>query len=202
MSDCSQMSRSGCDHDTQIRDLADNLRAVLWMILHDCGEAVHDERGDVVRFAGLTSDVTDIKQLEEQLLHAQKMESLARLAGGVAHEVNNLLTILLGHARLARLAPERAAEHLADIEDAARRGGELTARLLGLNPTQPIRAGLLDLAALVRGEQSALRAAAGPSCELEIACPPGEYPVRADAVQLRRMLGDLVRNAEIGRAHV
>jgi len=163
--------------------------------VHDRGEPIRDEDGRVVRLAGFATDITDVRHLEEQLRHAQKMESLGRLAGGVAHEVNNLLTILLGHARLARQSPERAAEHLADIEDAARRGGELTARLLGLTRTDPIRAGVLDLAALVRGEQAALRTAAGAACDLTVVCPPGEYPVRADAVQMRRMLGDLVRNA-------
>ena len=131
--------------------------------VHDRGEAVRDEAGRLLRLAGFTTDVTEVKRLEEQLLHAQKMESLGQLAGGVAHEVNNLLTILLGHTRLARQAPERVAEHLADIEDAARRGGELTARLLGLTRSDPIRAGVLDLAALVRGEQGVLRTATRPA---------------------------------------
>ncbi len=179
--------------------------------VHDRGEPVRDEAGEIVRLAGFTTDITDVRRLEEQLRHAQKMESLGRLAGGVAHEVNNLLTILLGHARLARQAPDDATAHIADIEEAARRGGELTARLLGLTPSQPIRSGVLDLAALVRGERGALRTLAGPGCALTLACPAGEFRVRADAVQVRRMLADLVRNAieampaggelEIGVAH-
>ena len=91
--------------------------------VHDRGHAVHASDGSVLRVVGIATDVTEVKRLEEQLLHAQKMESLGRLAGGVAHEVNNLLTIVLGQARLARERPAEGAARLTAIEDdgAARR---------------------------------------------------------------------------------
>ena len=75
--------------------------------VHDRAHAVRADDGTLLRIVGIATDITDVKRLEEQLLHAQKMESLGRLAGGVAHEVNNLLTIVLGQARLARERPER-----------------------------------------------------------------------------------------------
>jgi PAS domain S-box-containing protein len=76
--------------------------------VNDVGRMVRDDDGRALRLVGYTTDVTELKRLEEQLQHAQKMESLGRLAGGVAHEVNNLLTVVLGHARLAREHPTAA----------------------------------------------------------------------------------------------
>jgi PAS domain S-box-containing protein len=163
--------------------------------VNDVGRMVRDDAGRPLRLVGYTTDVTELKRLEEQLQHAQKMESLGRLAGGVAHEVNNLLTVVLGHARLAREHPHRIEEHTALIEEAARRGGELTARLLGLTPSMPIRAGALDLAAVVREEEAALRTLAGGACKLTITCEPGGAPVRADGDEVRRLLDELVENA-------
>ncbi len=84
--------------------------------VNDVGRMVRDDQGRPVQLVGYTTDVTELKRLEEQLQHAQKMESLGRLAGGVAHEVNNLLTVVLGHARLAREHREQLAEHTASNE--------------------------------------------------------------------------------------
>jgi two-component system, cell cycle sensor histidine kinase and response regulator CckA len=90
------------------------------------------EQGAAQRYVLFVSrNVTERHTLELDLRQAQKMEALGRLAGGVAHEVNNLLTIVLGQARLAREHPERAETHLGEIEGAVRRGGELTARCSG-----------------------------------------------------------------------
>jgi CheY-like chemotaxis protein len=66
--------------------------------INDVGRMARDDAGNPLRLVGYTTDVTELKRLEEQLQHAQKMENLGRLAGGVAHEVNNLLTVVLGHA--------------------------------------------------------------------------------------------------------
>ena len=163
--------------------------------VHDRGHAVHSSDGTVERLVGIVTDLTEVKLLEEQLLHAQKMESLARLAGGVAHEVNNLLTIVLGQARLARQRPPEAAGHLSIIEDTARRGGDLTARLLGLTRSQPIRAGMLDVGAVVRAQAPEIRDLVGPGIELVCDPAPDPWPVRASADQIRRLLVALAANA-------
>jgi PAS domain S-box-containing protein len=163
--------------------------------IHDRGHAVPADEGGVQRLVGIASDVTEVRRLEEQLLHAQKMESLGRLAGGVAHEVNNLLTIVLGQARLAHERPAEAAVRLGVIEDTARRGGELTARLLGITRAQPLRAGVLDLGAFARRQAPELRGQLDPRIELECALEPEPWPVRADADQIRRLLTALAANA-------
>jgi PAS domain S-box-containing protein len=163
--------------------------------IHDRAHAVRAADGTLLRVIGIATDITDVKRLEEQLLHAQKMESLGRLAGGVAHEVNNLLQVVLGQARLGRDNPDEAAERLALIEQTARRGGDLTARLLGLTRSQPVRAGLLDLGALAREQASVLRALVGPQIDLRCRLVPDPWPVRADGEEIGRLVMALASNA-------
>ena len=162
--------------------------------VHDRARPVRDAAGRLDRIAGITTDITAARWPDEQLLHAQKMESLGRLAGGVAHEVNNLLTIVLGQAALARERPATAAGHLERIEETARRGGELTARLLGLAPSRPLRSGPADLAAIARELAPALRELLGPDIRLDCSLDGGDLPVRAGAEQLRRLLLALAQN--------
>jgi signal transduction histidine kinase len=180
-------------YDVEYRVVRPGCRGIAHV--HDRSHAVHAPDGTVQRLVGIVTDVTDVKLLEEQLLHAQKMESLGRLAGGVAHEVNNLLTIVLGQARLARERPAEAADHLGVVEDTARRGGDLTARLLGLTRSEPIRAGLLDIGAVARAQASELRDLIGPDIELVCDAAPEPWPVRASADQMRRLLVALAANA-------
>jgi PAS domain S-box-containing protein len=163
--------------------------------IHDRGHAVRADDGTLLRVVGIATDITDVKRLEEQLLHAQKMESLGRLAGGVAHEVNNLLQVVLGQAALGRDRPQEAADRLAVIEETARRGGELTARLLGLTRSQPIRAGVLDLAALAREQAAVLDDLLGPGIRLECRLEPDPWSIRADHEQIRRLVMALASNA-------
>ena len=162
--------------------------------VHDRARPIRDAAGRIDRIAGITTDITAVRRLEEQLLHAHKMESLGRLAGGVAHEVNNLLTIVLGQAAAARDRPAVAAEHLARIEETARRGGDLTSRLLGLTPSQPLRSEPVDLAAVARELAPALRELLGPGVRLECSLDGGDRPVRADAEAVRRLLLALAQN--------
>jgi PAS domain S-box-containing protein len=163
--------------------------------VHDRARAVRAADGTLLRMIGIATDITDVKRLEEQLLHAQKMESLGRLAGGVAHEVNNLLQVVLGQARLGRDEPGQAAERLTLIEATARRGGDLTARLLGLTPSQPVRAGLLDLGALAREQASVLHDLVGPRIDLRCRLDPDPWPVCADGEEIRRLVMALASNA-------
>jgi len=95
---------------------------------------LRDDLGDVVGVVGIGRDITERRQLEEQLRQAQKMEAVGLLAGGIAHDFNNLLTAILGYANMLKLKAEPASfTHQAarSIEKAAERAAELTGQLLG-----------------------------------------------------------------------
>jgi PAS domain S-box-containing protein len=163
--------------------------------IHDRGHAVCADDGTLLRIVGIATDITEVKRLEAQLLHAQKMESLGRLAGGVAHEVNNLLQVVLGQAALGRDNPADATARLAAIEEIARSGGDLTGRLLGLTRSQPIRAGVLDLGALACEQAEVLHDLVGPGIRLECRLEAEPWEVRADREQIRRLVMALASNA-------
>ncbi len=103
------------------------------LIVIETASAMRDGRGNIVAYRGIMRDVTRQKQLEQQFLQAQKMESIGRLAGGVAHDFNNVLTAIMGSADLvSRImgGEEKLSHYVGVIKQAARRGGDLAKQLL------------------------------------------------------------------------
>ncbi len=100
---------------------------------------LRDDSGQIVGVCTLTNDMTEVKQSEERLRQAQKMEAVGQLTGGVAHDFNNLLAVILGNAEL--LSERLGAEDLqvAAVMRAAERGAELTQRLLAFSRRQPLK---------------------------------------------------------------
>jgi two-component system cell cycle sensor histidine kinase/response regulator CckA len=147
---------------------------------------------------GAMVDVTDRRRLEEQLAHAEKMESVARLAGGVAHDFNNLLTVILSHAELMR-EPIRhlatATEDLNQIESATVRAAALTKQLLAFARRQVITPKVLELNDLLRGRERVLRRLVGDNIELELRLAPGRSLIRADPRQIEQVVINLAMNA-------
>src|SRR5262249_52877350 len=140
---------------------------VRWV--HDRAFLVPAQEGMPRLVAGLLSDVTEQKRLEEQLRQAQKMESLGRLAGGMAHDFNNLMNAVLGHASfaasaLAELHPVRA--ELEEIERAAMRASELTRQLLAFARLQHVAPRIVDLNQLALSLEGLLRRLIGEDVEL------------------------------------
>ena len=127
-------------------------------------------------------DVTDQRQLQEQLLHSQKLEAVGRLAGGVAHDFNNLLTAIRGYSRVPVAgfdATTRAREDALEIVRAADRAAALTRQLLAFSRREVLRAEVLDLDEVVAGIEQPARALIGEDVELVDAVAPGCL-VRAD----------------------
>ncbi|MCK6460683.1 MAG: PAS domain S-box protein [Planctomycetes bacterium] len=143
------------------------------------------------------TDVTAQRLLERQLIHAQKMESIGRLAGGIAHDLNNQLSIILGSAELAQRgtgpAPAVAAE-LNRIESAAERAAALTHQLLAFGRKQVLHTRLLNLNSLVASVHDMVDRILGEGIQLRLKL--GRVgQVRVDPVQIEQVLLNLVINA-------
>jgi PAS domain S-box-containing protein len=143
-------------------------------------------------------DLTGRKQLEAQVLHAQKLESLGVLAGGIAHDFNNLLVAILGNADLARTdlpAGSPVADYLLDIETAARRAADFCRQLLAYAGKGRYQIELCDLSLLCAELGRILEVSVSKRATLRYDLSPGLPPVEADATQLRQVMMNLITNA-------
>ncbi len=150
--------------------------------------------GTVVTFI----DITERVALQNQLLQAQKMESVGRLAGGVAHDFNNILTSILGHTELAmmRCTPsERIHANLVAIEKSALRSAELIRQLLAFARRQKVAPMVLDMNDRVTGMLKMLQRLMGE--DIDLAWMPGAalWPVKMDPSQIDQLLANLCINA-------
>ncbi len=136
--------------------------------------------------------------LQAELLQAQKMESVGRLAGGVAHDFNNMLTVIIGDTEVAlsETQPEsRLRALLMDILGAAERSSDLTRQLLAFARKQPVRPRVLDLNGTVEGMLRMLRRLIGEDIELVWKPGPRLHAICMDPIQLDQILANLVVNA-------
>jgi signal transduction histidine kinase/CheY-like chemotaxis protein len=149
-------------------------------------------------------DITDRRKLEEQLRQSQKMEAVGQLAGGVAHNFNNMLTAIMGYAGLAleTLGSDHPAEDdLLGIQATARRAAELTQQLLAFTRRQVVQPRVLNLNDLVSSVSMMLRQLIVQSIELDILPDPNLYQVKADPSQIEQVLVNLVINAQDAMLH-
>jgi PAS domain S-box-containing protein len=143
-------------------------------------------------------DITERKELEEKLRHAQKMEAIGKLAGGIAHDFNNLLVALLGHSQLLEdllQGQEKADEHLREIRRAGERAADLVRQLLAFGRKQELRPTALDVNHLVLDLRKLLERLIGEDVRLETTTTEGTVVVRADRGQLEQVLFNLAANA-------
>ncbi len=143
-------------------------------------------------------DITEQKSLEEQLLQAQKMEAVGRLAGGVAHDFNNMLQALLSQAQLVRMRggdPTQIVEAVGEMEEQIRRGAALTRQLLLFSRREAPRRERLDLNDVVEGAVRMLRRLVRETVAFRLELGAERLPVEADRGQLDQVLVNLVVNA-------
>jgi len=161
--------------------------------------------GKVTGGVGIVADITKQIKLEAQLRQAQKMESIGRLAGGVAHDFNNMLGVILGHTEMALVQMDPAHPlhaHLTEIRTAAERSADLTRQLLAFARKQTIAPRLLDLNQTVDGMLKMLRRLIGENIDLVFLPGTDLWPVNMDPVQIDQILANLCVNARDSIADV
>jgi two-component system, cell cycle sensor histidine kinase and response regulator CckA len=147
-----------------------------------------------------------LQKSEDQLRHAQKMDAVGRLAGGVAHDFNNMLSVILGHTEiaLAQLDPQdehQLYESLDTIRQAALRSAGLTQQLLAFSRQQVVSPRHLDLRVLVRDFEKMLKRVIGDDIKLSIVEGSEPCQVRVDPVQMEQVILNLAINARDAMPH-
>ena len=169
-----------------------------WAIVEDKAFAIRNSAGAAIRILGIMTDVTERKQLEERLRQSQKMEVIGQLTGGVSHDFNNLLTVILGNAEILeeQLSAYPNLQKLARMSlEAAERGAQLTNQLLAFSRKQPLDPKVIDVAKLVQGMDGLLRRTLPESISIEIVRSGGLWQIDADPTQLESALLNLAVNA-------
>ena len=168
-----------------------------WRLVEILGSLRRDATGKPVVVIN-ARDLSERVELEARLLQAQKLESIGQLAGGVAHDFNNILTAILGHVSMARLCASRDPHlhaELDDIQRSAERAAELTRQLLAFARRQVVEPVMLDLNARVDGMRRLLARLIGEHITLATELAPSIWPVKADAAQLEQAIVNLALNA-------
>ncbi len=146
----------------------------------------------------LRENLQELRKVQNQLIHAQKMEAIGRLAGGVAHDFNNQLTVILGNAEMllekAR-GDEKMRQEIEEILNTAQRSAQLTQQLLAFSRKQFSRPVSLDPRELLHNMERMLRRLIGEDIELELRLAPNTGWIHADPGQLEQVLMNLAVNA-------
>lgn len=143
-------------------------------------------------------DITEQLDLNERLRQSQKLEAVGHLTGGVSHDFNNLLTVIMGNAELVseQLDEQSKLKPLVDlIVKAAGRGAELTQRLLAFARRQPLEPQVINAAELIQGMRELMERTLTENMEINISCKPDLWLTEADPSQLEAALLNLVINA-------
>jgi PAS domain S-box-containing protein len=190
--------------DGEIRETQTHRRNGDTVDVRMASAALRDDSGAIEGVVTLLEDITEqrrtaaaLAEREEQLRQSQKMEAIGRLAGGVAHDFNNMLTAIRGYAHLAMTSledPEIRAD-LDEIDKAAERAGSLTAQLLAFSRKQPAQPRVLDLNSLIEGTEKMLRRLLPESVELRTDFAPDIARILADPGQMEQIVMNLTINS-------
>ena len=176
---------------------------MVWADVHV--SAIHNERGEFAATLGVVVDITDRKRAEQekeamraQLLQAQKMEAIGTLTGGIAHEFNNLLTIVSGYAELLVSEKDESDSEYSDLQkiiQAAQRGAELVRSLMAFSRKTEINAAPVNLNLEVEQVKKLWDRTFPKMIEIELNLSEGLKTVEADSGQIRQILMNLALNA-------
>jgi PAS domain S-box-containing protein len=159
---------------------------------------IRDANNCIIHFIGIKEDITERKELENQLRHSQKMEAIGQLTGGIAHDFNNILTAIIGYASIMQLklpadSPLKMSAH--QIILTAERGATLTRGLLAFSRKEVTNPVVVDINEVLNRVNQLLLRLISEDIRLEIITSPQGLPVMADSVQLEQVLMNLATNA-------
>ena len=169
-----------------------------WIALESTASAVRNQKGEVEKLVIVNRDVTERKQLEDQLRLSQKIEAIGRLSGGIAHDFNNLMGVIIGYteALQKKIKPDDPfREPIDEIQHAGKRAAALTQQLLAFSRKQVLEPRILDLNAIVTDVERMLGRLIGENIELKIEASRPVGLVKADPTQIEQVLINLAVNA-------
>ncbi len=159
---------------------------------------VRDEHGAIVNHVVAIHDITQKLEMENHLRQAQKMDAVGRLAGGVAHDFNNILQSILGFSGILSAELESGTSQHNDVEEirkAARRAGDLTRQLLTLSRKQHVEYSVQDVNEIIRRNEGMMRRLLGERIEFVFELKDSLKPIRADRSQVEQIILNLFINA-------
>jgi len=165
---------------------------------------IRNSDGVITHFLAIKEDITERRQLEAQLSQSQKMESIGRLAGGVAHDFNNMLSVILGCVQLAMLKVpegEKLWQYLDQISKAAQRSSDITRQLLAFSRKEIISPKKVNLNAQIIETQGTLGRLIGEDIHLSFKPVTNIWNIKADPSQLDQILVNLAVNARDAMAN-
>jgi two-component system cell cycle sensor histidine kinase/response regulator CckA len=198
---CEQIKQWETLEDDEITEMEYRLKRADndWRWLHSSHTVFsRTPEGKPLLILGTAQDITEKKRLEEQLHHAQKMESIGTLAGGIAHDFNNLLTAIIGNAQLGLANMEDddpVKDRLMEIEKAGKRAGELTRQLLVFSRRQRIERRLININDTIGDFLKMLHRIIGEDVEVRFLTDAGLPMVLIDPGQIEQVIMNLAVNA-------
>lgn len=169
-----------------------------WKWLRSIGKIIeYDAQGKALRMLGTHADITERRELETRVVHAQRLESVATLAGGVAHELNNIFTPILMSAGVFgdKISDPRDREMLAGMQKGARRGAAIVRQLLAFSRSVAPKRELVDVEKLIYEAARSAREISPLNMAVIVRVAPGLWRVKADLAQLQSVLESLCVNA-------
>ena len=166
--------------------------------VHVRGSQVRDTSDKLIRHIGIVTDITERKRVEDQLFHSQKMETVGKMAGGIAHEFNSILTAIIGQSELllGKLPPTSPlVENAAEVTKAAVRAATLTRQLLAYGRKQLLQPESLNLNQLLARMEGMIQPIVGGHVVTQIIPAPGLMAVKADAGQIEQVIMNIAMNA-------
>jgi len=159
---------------------------------------MHDDEGRPREFFGMWFDITERKQMEQNLLHASKLEAVGRLTGGIAHDFNNMLSVVIGNLDLLQKVIKgnaKAEPRVRMAMEGAQRCADLTHRLLAFSRRQPLQVSVIDVGSLMPGLLELMRRTLGERINVSLELSDNIYPIEVDRAQFEAALLNLAVNA-------